>query len=302
MAETKKYYWIKLNTNFFSKEQIDFLMSQNNGSEYVVLYQMLCLNTANNDGELTSKIGEMIVPYSVEKIVRDTKYFKDDTVIVALELFKKLGLIYEESNNILRISNFDEMVGSESKWAEKKRLYREKQKQLQLGQQEDNVRQEIEYRDKSKENRDKEKDKEIEKDKKIYFDNENLNSIFEEFLQVRKKLKAVNSDRAIKTLINKLNKYNDDIKYQMIEKSIVNSWKDVYELKEEKTYQTNKGYTRQEVVPSWLGKETTEEPMTKEEQDELNNLLSEFEEPFEERKAKLEAKLKEKYGKKGNDE
>ena len=302
MAETKKYYWIKLNTNFFSKEQIDFLMSQNNGSEYVVLYQMLCLNTANNDGELTSKIGEMIVPYSVEKIVRDTKYFKDDTVIVALELFKKLGLIYEESNNILRISNFDEMVGSESKWAEKKRLYREKQKQLQLGQQEDNVRQEIEYRDKSKENRDKEKDKEIEKDKKIYFDNENLNSIFEEFLQVRKKLKAVNSDRAIKTLINKLNKYNDDIKYQMIEKSIVNSWKDVYELKEEKTYQTNKGYTRQEVVPSWLGKETTTEPMTKEEQDELNNLLSEFEEPFEERKAKLEAKLKEKYGKKGNDE
>lgn len=137
---------------------------------------------------------------------------------------------------------------------------------------------------------------------KIYFDNENLNSIFEEFLQVRKKLKAVNSDRAIKTLINKLNKYSDDIKYQMIEKSIVNSWKDVYELKEEKTYQTNKGYTRQEVVPSWLGKETTEEPMTKEEQDELNNLLSEFEEPFEERKAKLEAKLKEKYGKKGNDE
>ena len=73
MAETKKYYWIKLNTNFFNKEQIDFLMSQKNGSEYVVLYQMLCLNTANNNGELTSKIGEMIVPYSIEKIVRDTK-------------------------------------------------------------------------------------------------------------------------------------------------------------------------------------------------------------------------------------
>ena len=138
--------------------------------------------------------------------------------------------------------------------------------------------------------------------KKIYFDNENLNSIFEEFLQVRKKLKAVNSDRAIKTLINKLNKYTDDIKYQMIEKSIVNSWKDVYELKEEKNYQTNKGYTRQEVVPSWLNKDVTTEEMTQEEQEELEGLLSEFKEPFEERKAKLEAKLKEKYGKKGNDE
>jgi hypothetical protein len=138
--------------------------------------------------------------------------------------------------------------------------------------------------------------------KKVYFDNENLNSIFEEFLQVRKKLKAVNSDRAIKTLINKLNKYTDDIKYQMIEKSIVNSWKDVYELKEEKNYQTNKGYTRQEVVPSWLNKEVTDEPITQEEQEELDDLLSEFKEPFEERKARLEERLKAKYGKKGNDE
>ena len=299
MAETKKYYWIKLNTNFFNKEQIDFLMSQKNGSEYVVLYQILCLNTANNNGELTSKIGEMIVPYSIEKIVRDTKYFKEDTVIVALELFKKLGLIYEETNNILKIANFDEMVGSESKWAEKKRLYREKQKQLQLGQTEDNVREEIEYRDKSIENRDKEKEKEKEKDKKTYFENDNLNSIFIEFLEVRKKLKAVNSDRAIKTLINKLNKYDDDTKYQMIENSIVNSWKDVYELKQKKTA----SYTRQEIVPDWFGKNIEKEAGSKEEQDDLKNLIENFDnEPFEEQKEKLQEKLKAKYGKRGTDD
>ena len=132
MAETtKKYYWIKLKTNFFNTEQIDFLMSQDNGSEYVVLYQMLCLNTANNNGELASKIGEMIVPYNVDKIVRDTKYFKTDTVIVALELFKKLGLIYEENHNVLKIANFGEMVGSETSSAKRVREYRERQKALQ---------------------------------------------------------------------------------------------------------------------------------------------------------------------------
>lgn len=70
--------------------------------------------------------------------------------------------------------------------------------------------------------------------KEKYFDNEEVNNIFVEFLEVRKKLKAVNSERAIKTLINKLNKYSDDIKFKMIERSVVNSWKDVYELKEEK--------------------------------------------------------------------
>ena len=100
MVETtaKKYYWIKLKTNFFNTDEIDFLMSQENGCEYVVLYQMLCLNTDNTNGLMANKIGEMIVPYKIEKIVRDTKYFKTDTVIVALGLFKQLGLIYEEEN------------------------------------------------------------------------------------------------------------------------------------------------------------------------------------------------------------
>ena len=63
-----------------------------------------------------------------------------------------------------------------------------------------------------------------------YFDNLELNNLFIEFLEVRKKVKAVNSERAIKALINKLNKYEDSIKIQMIEKSIINSWKDVFEI------------------------------------------------------------------------
>ena len=71
--------------------------------------------------------------------------------------------------------------------------------------------------------------------KEKYFDNEEVNNIFLEFLEVRKKLKAVNSERAINTLINKLNKYSDDIKFKMIERSVVSSWKDVYELKEQKS-------------------------------------------------------------------
>lgn len=136
----------------------------------------------------------------------------------------------------------------------------------------------------------------IEVEENKYFSNDNLESIFKEFLEVRKKLKAVNSDRAIKTLINKLNKYDDDTKYQMIENSIVNSWKDVYELKQQKTF-TNKP-VRQEVVPNWLNKEYKEEQATPEEQAEMEALLSEFKETPEQ----LRARLKEKYGKKGNDE
>lgn len=295
---TKKYYWIKLKTDFFNSEQIDFLMSQKNGCQYVVLYQMLCLNTANTQGEMASRVGEMIVPYDVNKIVRDTKYFDFDTVVVALDLFKKLGLVYEEENSILKISNFEEMVGSESAWAEKKRVYREKQKQLMLGQGEDNVlddvREEIEIRDRDKsiDIKEKENIKEKEIVKTTYFEDDNLNSIFVEFLEVRKKLKAVNSTRAINTLINKLNKYPDDVKYQMIENSIVNSWKDVYELK---TKQFNKP-TRKEVVPDWLEKQQQAEEMTPEELKELEESFAEFKgEDWRKEAEKLRQELNEKY-------
>lgn len=130
MGEQKRYYWIKLKTDFFNQEAVDILLAQPNGCQYVVLYQMLCLNTANSDGEMATKVGEMIVPYNVDKIVRDTKYFDHDTVTVALELFKRLGLIYEEENGILKISDAIKMVGYESanREAIKKREYRLRKK------------------------------------------------------------------------------------------------------------------------------------------------------------------------------
>lgn len=158
----KRFYWIKLKTNFFEQDAIDFLLSQPNGSDYIALYLKLCTMTANTNGQLATQIGEILIPYDAQKIARDTKYFSVDTVVVAMELFKKLGLIYESSNNILQISEYENMVGSETKWAEKKRIYREKQKLLgqssghEEGQEKDIVRQEI--RDKSIEIRDKDKD------------------------------------------------------------------------------------------------------------------------------------------------
>lgn len=142
MEKTKRYYWIKLKTDFFNLAEIDFLLSQKDGCRYIVLYQMLCLQTANNNGELVSRLGEMIVPYNPDKIARDTKYFSKDTVIVVMELFKKLNLIYTDDGVCLKIAGFENMVGSETNWAKQKREQREKQKLLS-GQCPPNVLQEI---------------------------------------------------------------------------------------------------------------------------------------------------------------
>lgn len=126
--ETNKYYWIKLKKDFFDLSAIDFLLGQKNGAEYIVIYQMLCLITMNDGGSFTRKIGEMIVPYDIAKIQRETKYFSVDTIRVALELFKKLGLIYEdEGQNSLVIANFNDMIGGETRWAKLKRNQRDKE-------------------------------------------------------------------------------------------------------------------------------------------------------------------------------
>lgn len=130
MAE-KRYYWIKLHTNFFEGEKIDFLMGQKDGANYIVLYEMLCMKTANTDGLLATTLGEMIIPYDIDKIVRDCKYFTKDTVMVALELYKQLGLIYANNNGVLQITGYTDIVGSEVSSAKRVREFRTRQKALQ---------------------------------------------------------------------------------------------------------------------------------------------------------------------------
>lgn len=123
MAE-KRFYWIKLKDTFMTSDAVDFLMGQKNGAEYVVLYQMLCLRTINTDGVLARQIGEIIIPYDAAKIQRDCKYFTLDTVIVALELYKKLGLVYEQQDGHLKITDFENLIGSELGSAQRMRRLR----------------------------------------------------------------------------------------------------------------------------------------------------------------------------------
>lgn len=124
----KTYYWIKLDEKLFQTDSpIDYLMSVPGGCEYVVLYIELCLMAKNTDGKLVSSIGDIMIPYDVEKIRRETKYFSKDTILVALELYKKLGLVYAGEDGIMTIANYDSMVGSETNYAQNKRLSRKKE-------------------------------------------------------------------------------------------------------------------------------------------------------------------------------
>lgn len=135
MATGKRYYWIKLKESFMSSDEIDYLMSQPDGANYVVLYQMLCLKTINTNGCLVSKIGEMLIPYDAEKIQRECKWFPLSTVRLALTVYKQIGLIFENPDGTLSISDYQNMIGSETDWAAKNRKIRSNaaNKELQAG-------------------------------------------------------------------------------------------------------------------------------------------------------------------------
>ena len=111
--------------------------------------------------------------------------------------------------------------------------------------------------------------------KQRYFENDELNSIFIDFLELRKELKAKNTERAIKSLLKTLSEYDDDTKYKMIENSITNSWKGVFPLKQERGTKP----IRQEQVPSWMGKDIKPIPNSPEEQKEIDDLFIEFQDP-----------------------
>lgn len=128
--------------------------------------------------------------------------------------------------------------------------------------------------------------------KNIYYDNVELNDLFLDFLEVRKKLKAVNSERAINSLLKTLSNYDDDTKYKMIENSITNSWKGIFPLKEQKTFKQQ----RVEKVPEWINTNIDESEASEEEQKAIDDLFN-SKEGFEERKAKLQERLRQKYGK-----
>lgn len=168
MATGKKYYWIKLKKDFMTSDTVDFLMGQKNGAQYVVLYQMLCLMCINTSGELARQIGEVIIPFDIDKIQRDCKYFNRDTVSVALELFMKLGLIYKQESGSLIIADFENLIGSETDYAKQKRVQRQNEQRQLSDSNVDNVYKnvsDLSIQSKSIEKEIRERDKSLETDK-----------------------------------------------------------------------------------------------------------------------------------------
>lgn len=256
MATGKRYYWMKLKESFMTSDTIDYFMGQPDGANYVVLYQMLCLKTINTDGRLSRQIGEVIIPFDIEKIRRDCKWFSADTIRIALNLYKAFGLIYEDVDGTLVLADHKNLVGSETDYAEKNRRLRAKGTAAPALPDGHNVSPDVsddEAETVSTDNRDKEnRDKSLDirgienrnkKEKKAdafsVFAAEDSELLFalRDFEKMRNKIKKPLTDRAKTMLINKLRKeFHPEDWIPALERSISHCWQDIYPVSERDIY------------------------------------------------------------------
>lgn len=147
-----KFYWLQLKEDFFEDDAIEWLEEQKpNGRDYAYFYLKLCLKSLKSNGVLVRKVGKILIPYDNQKLAELTK-MDFDTVTVAMELLKKIGLIQILENGEIYINQLENLIGSKSIGAFKKQ-----QQRLLSGQKEDNCPPKIEI----------ELEKEIEIEKEI---------------------------------------------------------------------------------------------------------------------------------------
>lgn len=129
-----KYYWIKLKTNFYQKPEILWLLEQPGGSDYVILYHMLCLKAAEEGTDALLKyIADFTEPYSFQDLAKITG-FSAPVIKAGLEYLIKVGLIVMQEDNSIFIPDIKHMVGSDSqRMKEQRELADKKIRQRLLG-------------------------------------------------------------------------------------------------------------------------------------------------------------------------
>lgn len=130
MAE-KKYYWLKLKSDFFDDETIKYIEEQENGIKYSNFYLKLCLKSLRTEGKLIRLVGETLIPYDVNSLAKLTSV-DFDTVRSAMELFEKIGLIKILDGGEIYLSQINEMIGSETDKAQIMRRLRAENKEKEV--------------------------------------------------------------------------------------------------------------------------------------------------------------------------
>lgn len=121
MAEGK-FYWLKLKRDFFKRHDIRIIEELSNGKEYILFYLKLLLESIDHEGALRFSD---TVPYNEQmlSVITNTNV---DVVRSAMKIFVELNMIEVLGDETIFMAEVDKLIGSETKWAKKKRIQRSK--------------------------------------------------------------------------------------------------------------------------------------------------------------------------------
>lgn len=286
MADIKKYYWLKLMKDFFTQPKIKKLRRIAGGDTYTIIYLKLQLLSIDNNAVLEYQeiendfIEEMAltIDEDVENVKVTINYLiaqgmmenVDDHHYILVETLKSIGSetskaelmrkkrgiekeIVKNGNNVTKV-----LPDVTNALPTRYRSVTEVLPTVTNCYTEIEIEKELELKKELESEKKKEKRETYVSIIDSYTSNETLKSSLNDFIEMRKKMKGFTT-RAFKLALNKLDELsnNDEEKIKIVNKSVMNSWKSFYELKEE----TNK-------YPSWY-KEGTQE---KTKEDKINNL------------------------------
>lgn len=120
MADSKKYYYLKLKDNFFESEEILILEAMQDGVLYSNILLKLYLRSLKNNGRLLFKD---LIPYTPDML---STIVRQPVAVVekALHLFQQLQLIEILDTGAIYMRDIENFIGKSSTEAEKKKEYR----------------------------------------------------------------------------------------------------------------------------------------------------------------------------------
>lgn len=210
MAVNKKYYWLKLKNDFFNQKIIKKLRKIAGGDTYTIIYLKMQLASIQNNGRLVFEGVEST--FAEELALELDEDLENVNVTLAYLQANKLIEIVEDDEYLL--TAVPDVIGSETRDAERKRLSRAKQKV-------DNVRMlsEVVPKCPTEKEKDIELDIDIEKskDNKIKENNTDVGCCQDNF--IKNYLKNINPVSS-HIEIEKLTSWEEDIDPKLINKAI----------------------------------------------------------------------------------
>lgn len=120
MAESQKYFYMRLKEDFFDSEEMVLLESLPDGLLYQnILLKMYC-RSIKSGGRL---MFNNVIPYNANMLAKITR-MQVGTVEKALEIFQQMGLIEVLDNGAIYMMNIQDFIGKSSTDADRKRNYR----------------------------------------------------------------------------------------------------------------------------------------------------------------------------------